>query len=70
MHFLSRQRSIRRREQCSPDKAKNEDVFTIYMIVMGIAVFLALVMPVKAEGLSDRLTWQVPRALVAGYPYT
>ncbi len=37
MHFLSRQRSIRRREQPRPDQAKNEDLFTIYLVVVGIA---------------------------------
>ncbi len=65
MHFLSRQRSIRRREQPRPDQAKNEDLFTIYLVVVGIALFLGFVIPVKAEELRDRHKWQAPPALVA-----
>ena len=66
MHYLSRVRRIRR-SNCarSGEAPRNQELFNIYLVIVGIAILLALVLPSHAEELRDRLNWEAPPALVA-----
>ena len=66
MHYLSRVRNIRR-SNCAPSEEapRNQELFNIYLVIVGIAILLALVLPSHAEELRDRLNWEAPPALVA-----
>ena len=66
MHYLSRVRNIRR-SNCAPsgEAPRNQELFNIYLVIVGIAILLALLLPSHAEELRDRLNWEAPPALVA-----